>query len=76
MNDTNERSVASAGSVVWIRVSDRLPSMGQEVLVTADGWMRIAYWGLDGWAMTGHGKLDTAKPPTHWMPLPWDAPRP
>ena len=59
----------------WIPVEERLPSMGKEVLVTADGWMRIAYWGLSGWAMTGMGRLDTTKPPSHWMPLPWDAPR-
>lgn len=59
----------------WIPVEERLPFMGEEVLVTADGWMRIAYWGLNGWAMTGMGRLDTTKPPSHWMPLPWDAPR-
>ena len=77
MSDTNERSVASAGSVGWIRVTDRMPLDGLEVLVTADGWMTIAYHSvINGWMVAGAGKLDTANPPTHWMPLPWHLPLP
>jgi hypothetical protein len=60
----------------WIRVEDELPIIGLEVLVTADGWMRIAYHDGKGWRMTGRGELDTRKPPTHWMELPWHVPLP
>jgi hypothetical protein len=61
----------------WIPMTERLPDDGLEVLVTADGWMRIAYRTItDGWRIVGHGKLDTARQPTHWMPLPWGLPRP
>jgi hypothetical protein len=63
-----------------------MPLDGLEVLVTADGWMRIAYHSvingwmvhsvINGWMVAGAGKLDTAHPPTHWMPLPWHLPLP
>jgi hypothetical protein len=77
MKDEAEQSIPSRGSVRWIRVEDELPIAGLEVLVTADGWMRIAYHSvINGWMVAGVGKLDTANPPTHWMPLPWHLPLP
>jgi hypothetical protein len=76
MSDTNERSCAASGSVGWIRVADELPPTGLEVLVAADGWMRIAYHTGDGWRMACRRELDTVKPPTHWMELPWHLPLP
>jgi hypothetical protein len=76
-NDEARGSDPSTGSVRWIRVEDELPLAGLEVLVTADGWMRIAYHSvIYGWIVAGVGRLDTANPPTHWMPLPWHLPLP
>lgn len=52
----------------WIRVEERLPRPGQEVLIVDDQIMRVQ-------AVSSYGKWHpyvngSSCKPTHWMPLP------
>lgn len=85
MSDDNERSVASAGSLTWIPVTERLPPVGEKVLYTfffsGDGPedyftdVNAGYW--DGKSKDFVGNLamkydDSSdwEPCSHWMTLP------
>ena len=82
MSDTNERSVASTGSVanVWIPVTERMPPQGDEVLVLVDGhrgpsWSNryplVAYRTFSRqWYEERHPDAEPVVGVTHWMPIP------
>jgi len=62
---------------MFILATEQTPPEGLEVLVTADGWMRTGYYSeRNGWTLAKFTwDSDTARPPTHWMELPWHLPR-
>ena len=61
-------SAASAGSLAWISVTERLPPDG--VLVLSYGKRADYGFRRDGqWVDTLYGGV-LANGPTHWMPLP------
>lgn len=80
MNDENERSVASSGSVAWIPVEERLPEKGRRVIFFVDRkqtGLRAAYVGeyvshsaFQSWACYEDERGWSAAFVTHWMPLP------
>ena len=63
----------------WIPVTERLPEMGKEVLVSDKhkgvniAWI-VGCFSKDGasfeWACESDGWIDDQLPITHWMPLP------
>lgn len=53
----------------WIPVGERLPPLGEDVLLMCGDEQAIGGRDEDGdWWGLGLGVVD--KPPTHWMPLP------
>ena len=56
----------------WISVSERLPEMGEKVMVAhaVDGWVSVGQRDKTGsyehWSDDGEEIYE----PTHWMPLP------
>jgi hypothetical protein len=57
----------------WISVLDRLPEMGERVIVghSSDGWVSIGHRHLTGALLHWDGDdSEELYDPTHWMPLP------
>ena len=71
-HDNEEPSAASAGSLAWIPVTERLPTNGQRVIaffpdeIESVGEATFRNNEENRW-LTEHGSWFEA---THWMPLP------
>ena len=70
----------AAAQVKWISVEEKLPGIGDLVLVIANGKPKenielinavliASFWGDEGWIADGFDGWDKLKA-THWMPLP------
>lgn len=54
----------------WIKIEDRLPVAGEDVLLAVEGDVQMGYLTKQGaWRLTGEDFV-LAIPPTHWMSLP------